>query len=207
MADYNDMKNMTLREELEARFKQAEDREKENEFLSRGWQPPAGSEQINGFEKEADYSTNSSNTNKFIEKLNNLNLGYQLGNFAADGKIAWDHLQEMKRANQNLVTRYGKGAANGTDNYYHALLQCHLAQMGDNDRRNGILLGKMKEYLMDYPIKRIAGQSHQEIMSDSTKDLNNNGYGSNIGYTHKNRSCVDLLDHMRTENMKNAGIR
>jgi len=46
MADYNDMRNMTLREELEARFKEAEDREKENEFLSQGWQPPAGSKQV-----------------------------------------------------------------------------------------------------------------------------------------------------------------
>lgn len=113
----------------------------------------------------------------------------------------------MKRANSNLIKKYGRGAADGTDNYYHALLQCHLAQMGENDRKNGILLGEMKEYPYDYIKKTLGGQNQRQIMSDSIKDLNNNRYGSNIGYTHKNRSCIDLLDHMRTENMKNAGIR
>lgn len=38
MTDYN---NMTLREELEARFKEADENKKEAEFLSRGWQPPS----------------------------------------------------------------------------------------------------------------------------------------------------------------------
>ena len=204
MTDYN---NMTLREELEARFKEADKNKKEAEFLSRGWQPPTASYQAGGLQQNRDYDGNRFDTNKFIENLNNLNFGYQFGLFAADGAIAWQHLQEMKRANQELIKKYGRGAANGTDDYYHALLQCHLAQMRDEDKRNGIFLGYVKEYPYDYVKKRFQGQSHEQVIKDSTKDLNNNAYGSNIGYTNPDRPCVDLLDHMRTENMRNAGIR
>lgn len=132
---------------------------------------------------------------------------YEIGRAIADAQIAYSHLKEMERANKKIISKYGRGAANGTDNYYHPLLQCHLAQMSDDDRVNGILMGIAKEYLMDYPKKRWHGQSHKEIMADATKDLNNNDYGSNIGDINKKRPCVDLLEHMRTENMRNAGIR
>lgn len=204
MTDYN---NMTLREELEARFKEAGENKKEAEFLSRGWQPPSTSYQAGGLQQNRDYDGNRFDTNKLVKKWKTLNLGYPVGRFAADGVIAWQHLQEMKRANTELIKRYGKGAADGTDNYYHALLQCHLAQMGDEDKRNGIFLGYGKEYPYDYVKKRFQGQSHEQVIKDSTKDLNNNVYGSNIGYINPDRPCVDLLDHMRTENMRNAGIR
>ena len=43
MADYADM---SLRKELETRFAEKERREQEEEFLSRGWQPPAGWQRV-----------------------------------------------------------------------------------------------------------------------------------------------------------------
>lgn len=132
---------------------------------------------------------------------------YEIGRMFADAKIAYDHLQDMKNTNRKLIKKYGKGAANGTDDYYHPLLQCHLAQMSDDDRVNGILLGILKEYALDYPKKRLSGQSHENIMADSIKDLKNNSFGSKIGYYNRNRPCVDLLEGLRIENMRKENIR
>ncbi len=132
---------------------------------------------------------------------------YALGRLAADTNIAHSHWKEMNNTNSKLIKKYGRGAANGTDDYYHPLLQCHLAQMSDDDRVNGILLGLAKEYIWDYPAKRWQGQTHRNIINDSIKDLNNNDFGSTMGYNNRKRSCVDLLDGLRTENMRRANIR
>ena len=48
---------------------------------------------------------------------------------------------------------------------------------------------------------------HQTIINDSKKDLQNNLYGSNLGANNPNRSCLDLLDDMRTPNMRKLNIR
>lgn len=52
-----------------------------------------------------------------------------IGEMLADGIIAKEYLQAMKKTNKKLIDKYGKntGAADGTDNYYHALLQCQYA--------------------------------------------------------------------------------
>lgn len=130
-----------------------------------------------------------------------------LGELAADTQIAYDYWQQMKRTGRKLVNTYGSGQGNGIDNYYHPLLQCELAKISPASRRNGIVLGYLKEYLMDYPSKRLGGQSHDEIMEDSIKDLQNNLYGSNLGYNNQNKSCTDLLDDKRTGNMRKLGIK
>ena len=50
------------------------------------------------------------------------------------------------------------------------LLQCELAKISPESRRNGIALGYAKEYLMDYPKKRfLQHYNHNEIMEDSKK--------------------------------------
>ncbi len=133
--------------------------------------------------------------------------GEILGEFAADTKIAYDYWQKMKQAGRKLVNTYGSGQGNGIDNYYHPLLQCQLAKISPTSRRNGIALGYAKEYLMDYPLKRLKGQNHDEIMKDSIKDLQNNLYGSNLGHYNQNKSCTDLLEDKRTENMRKLGIK
>ena len=86
-------------------------------------------------------------------------------------------------------------------------MQCELAKISPESRRNGIALGYVKEYLMDYPVKRLQGQSNNEIMVDSYKDLQNNLYGSNLGYYNPSTSCEDLLDDRRTLNMRKLGIK
>ncbi len=134
---------------------------------------------------------------------------YALGNLAADVQIAFDYYEQMKRTNEQLISKYGRntGAANRTDEYYHPLLQCHFGQMGDNNKINGLLLGYAKEAIMDYGPKRFKGIKHDEIMSDSGKDLYYNELGNKIGANNQNRPCVDLMDFLRTENMRNENIR
>ncbi len=133
--------------------------------------------------------------------------GENLGELAADTKIAYDYWKKMKQTGNQLVKTFGSGQGADIDNYYHPLLQCELAKISPKSRRNGIALGYAKEYLMDYPVKRITGQSHDEIMEDSQKDLQNNLYGSNLGYYNPNTSCEDLLDDRRTPNMRKLGIK
>ena len=44
-------------------------------------------------------------------------------------------------------------------------------------------------------------------MSDSGKDLYYNELGNKMGANNRNRPCVDLMDFLRTENMRNENIR
>ncbi len=107
----------------------------------------------------------------------------------------------MDRIGKKLVDNFGRGAGNGIDDYYHPLLQCHLAQMGSQSQQNGIVLGYGKE-AYDYIVKRIRGMKHGDIITDSSKDLRNNEYGSINGARNPDKPCVELLSHLRTRNMQ-----
>lgn len=48
---------------------------------------------------------------------------------------------------------------------------------------------------------------NNEIINDMQKDLKNNLYGSNTGYYNSNRPCWELLDDLRTPNMRKKNIR
>lgn len=86
-------------------------------------------------------------------------------------------------------------------------MQCELAKISPQSRDNGIALGYAKEG-WDYLYKRfLQRQAHDKIIIDSRKDLQNNLYGSNLGYNNHNVSCEDLLDDRRTPNMRKLGIR
>ena len=86
-------------------------------------------------------------------------------------------------------------------------MQCRLAQISPQDKINGILLGYSIEFPYDYVKKIWQGQNHRQIIEDSQKDLKKNEYGSNMGSDNLNKACADLLDHLRTRNMKNENIR
>ena len=155
-------------------------------------------QQPSAFEKSVIYNQEPSSSLDPIKKI---------GEFAADAKIAYDYLQKMKQTGRTLVNKFGPNQGADIDNYYHPLLQCELAQISPQSRANGIALGYAKEG-WDYLIKRFGnGMAHNEIVQDSRKDLQNNLYGSNLGYNNPNRTCTDLLDDMRTENMKKLGIK
>ena len=128
------------------------------------------------------------------------------GEFVADGLIAYDFLRQMKDTNKSLIDKYGKnvGAADGTDNYYHPMLQCYLSRISPESEVNGITLGYLKEFA-DY-IRKIPFKKNNEIIKDSKKDLQNNSFGSNIGTMFRDISCAELLDNQRTRNMKNENI-
>ena len=132
-----------------------------------------------------------------------------LGEMLADGIIAKEHLQTMKKTNKKLIDKYGKniGAADGTDNYYHALLQCQLAKISPESQNYGLRAGYLKE-IYDYHKKK--GKMPYDIMiEDMRKDLKNNRHGSNLGARNRksNKSCYELLDDYRTRNMKNENIK
>ncbi|MBR6409295.1 MAG: hypothetical protein IKS23_03545 [Alphaproteobacteria bacterium] len=93
------------------------------------------------------------------------------GEFVADGLIAYDFLRQMKDTNKKLINKYGKnvGAADGTDDYYHPMLQCYLSKISPESEVNGITLGNLKE-VADY-IRKIPFNKHYKIIKDSKKDL------------------------------------
>lgn len=74
--------------------------------------------------------------------------------------------------------------------------------MGPESRQNGIMLGYGKE-TYDYVKKLAKGMKHHDVVADSSKDLRNNEYGNKVGAENPNRSCTELLNHLRTRNMKN----
>lgn len=133
--------------------------------------------------------------------------------FVEDGMLALKTHREMKKAGDRLVNKYGKGvkAADGIDNYYHPLLFCQLAQKGEDSRRNGKIIGLGKE-IWDIHAKTDLSKENAVDkflidLWDSAKDLTNNAYGDTMGKRYPNIDCRVLLDHLRTENMRNEGIR
>ena len=128
-----------------------------------------------------------------------------LGELAADTKLAYDYWQKMNNTGKQLVNTYGSGQGADIDNYYHPLLQCELAKISPTSRDWGLRLGYAKE-IWDYHKKK-GNMPMSTISSDSQKDLQNNLYGSNLGYYNRNKSCEDLLDDRRTPNMRKANIR
>ena len=133
------------------------------------------------------------------------NAGHKIGELAADAKIAYDYLQKMKQTGRKLVTTYGPNQGADIDNYYHPLLQCQLAKISPTSRDWGLRLGYAKE-IWDYHKKK-GTMPMSEISADSRKDLQNNLYGSNLGYYNPNKSCWEMLDDQRTPNMRKANIR
>ena len=129
-----------------------------------------------------------------------------LGEFVADGKIAYDYWKAMTDTNKKLIKKYGKnvGAADGTDNYYHPLLQCALARISPESEVNGITLGNIKE-VADF-IRKIPSKKLKDIINDGKKDLQNNSFGSNISDMFRYIPCETLLNNQRTGNMKNENI-
>ena len=133
------------------------------------------------------------------------NSGEAVGELAADAHIAYQYLDKMNKAGDMLVKKYGSGAANGTDNYYHPLLQCELARISPTSKEYGLRLGYLKE-VYDFHNKK-GKKPYKTIVSDMRKDLQNNLYGSNITDIYSSIPCEVLLDDKRTKNMRKAGIK
>ena len=148
-----------------------------------------------------------------------------LGELVADVVIAKDYYDQMNETGKKLVNIYGSVQAANIDNYYHPLLQCQLAKISPDSQRNGILLGYAKEG-WDYFKKIFNNQSHQSIIEDSKKDLQNNLLGSTLGQNNPDskkdlqnnllgstlgqnnpdKSCLELLDYLRTPNMRKQNM-
>ncbi len=157
-------------------------------------------------EKRDDTKDTLLNAAKVV--LNRLNIPYNAGEFLADTMIAKKYYEDMNETGRMLVNKYGRniGAADGIDDYYHPLLQCELAKISPQSKKNGITLGYLKE-AWDYIKKISSGKKHSDIVADSKKDLRNNELGSKLGSENLDTACEILLDYLRTENMKNEKIR
>ena len=148
--------------------------------------------------------------NNFINRVpvvsNVYDMGQKIGEFVADVQIAKSYKDQMDETGRKLVNTFGKGQGADIDEYYHPLLQCQLSHISPQSQTNGLVLGYAKEG-WDYVNKRFNGMNHQDILNDSPKDLQNNLYGSTIGASNPNESCLDLLDDRRTPNMRKLNIR
>ncbi len=161
-------------------------------------------------QNEIDKQKKSYNLNQLGNKANLIldtikYTGENLGELAADAQIAYQHYNKMNNVGKQLVKKYGPNQADGIDNYYHALLQCKLAQISPTSKDWGLRMGYGKE-IYDY-YKKKGNMPMQTIISDSRKDLKNNLYGSNLGYNNPYKNCEDMLDEFRTENMRKENIR
>lgn len=165
--------------------------------------PFAKNNQLNNVQKYNQEVLNNANINPMSTLYN---TGQQIGEFIADVKIAKNYKDQMDVTGKRLVNTFGSGQGSDIDNYYHPLLQCELSHISPQSQQNGIILGYAKEG-WDYVKKTFAGQDHQSIINDSRKDLQNNLYGSNVGANNPNKSCKDLLDNLRTSNMRKLNIR
>ena len=159
--------------------------------------------QLNNMQKYNQEVLNNANINPMSTLYN---TGQQIGEFIADVQIAKNYKDQMDVTGKRLVNTFGSGQGSDIDNYYHPLLQCELSHISPQSQQNGIILGYAKEG-WDYVKKTFAGQDHQSIINDSRKDLQNNLYGSNVGANNPNKSCKDLLDNLRTSNMRKLNIR
>ena len=128
-----------------------------------------------------------------------------VGEFIADVVIAKDYYDQMNETGKKLVSVYGSGQAANIDNYDHPLLQYQLSKISPDSQRNRILLGYTKEG-WDYFKKILNNQSHQSIIEDSKKYLKNNLLGSILGQNNSDKSCLELLDYLRTPNMRKQNI-
>ena len=135
-------------------------------------------------------------------------LSELLLNGVVDAGILADHYGQLKRTGKYLVNKYGSKAAEGTDDYYHALAQCILGKMGDTDSKIGLFLGEAKEHTFDRVRNKESFGGHlsdEEFEKDIQNDLQKNEYGATMGRENRNNTipCWMLLDHLRTKNMKN----
>ena len=136
-------------------------------------------------------------------------MGEQIGELTANAVLGAKYVKEMKNTGNYLVNKYGQGigAADGIDDYYHPLLQCYLAQISPQSGRNGLMLGYAKEHYYDYPKKYYWRKMPKDvILQDLEKDLANNQYGHDMGRKYPNKSCIEMLEHLRPPRMKKEGL-
>lgn len=126
-----------------------------------------------------------------------------IGKMVATGMLLKNEMENMKKAGREMVNEFGPNAADGHDNYYHALAQCYAARNGLSDGLIGLGGGALKE-VADYVKKTWKNELTQgEILNDNLKDTGNNIRGFLKGLT--GQSCLESIDPMRTENMRKGG--
>ena len=123
--------------------------------------------------------------------------------FTKDSYLAYKRLNDLHETGKRLVNKYGSGAGNGIDNYYHSLLHCELGQKGH--KKISEVLGDLRE-AYDYNKKVYLKGMPEEVIKDSIKDLTNNEKGYILGAENPSADCRFLLDDKRTRRMKDEGI-
>lgn len=157
--------NMSLREELETRFKETEEKKRETEMLSHGWQPPAENVFLPYLKsvRWLKVSPLLTVTYPFAEALGATYPVYK------NLKLRKEQMEQENR--------------NGADNYYHRLGMHDAGSLGLGGALVGLGGGILKEA---YDIKRKVVDDKKPLwptLSDSKKDMMNNLEGLWHGLT------------------------
>ena len=190
MADYA---GMSLRKELETRFAEKERREQEEEFLSRGWQPPA------------EQTIKILGDNNLLNTGNDIQIPYNW-NRSEEGKRLLDYVIEKEQglSKRNIVEnsrnslyfnyapwaglvtdyfRYKKLPYN--DKYKHAVMNCRAAQYGNGGMLSAQVLSGLKEF---YDVK-----SGNNTTYESEADNYANKIGRFLGYKYPEGNCDEMV--------------
>ena len=190
MDEYNPYKNMTLRQELEARFNEADRKQKEQDALDYIRNNMQSQSQLSG-NKNTYLQPSSTNADvsdfleKYVDELAQLNPGYRMGQAIGTLRAAQ---QEMKRVKKD-----------GYDNYAHRLGMCLNAQQGADMALYSLGGGILKE-AKDILCKT-TGFCDKQVpfnmaWNDSMKDMHNNIEGIKYGLQNPDKSCKIWLNDL-----------
>ena len=190
MTDYA---GMSLREELETRFADAERRKQEEEMLSRGWQPPA------------DKTIKMLGDNDLLNTGNHIQIPYNW-NRPEEGKRLLDYVIEkeqglserniVENSRNSLYFNYAPWAGLVTDyfkykklpyndKYKHAVMNCRAAQYGNGGMLSAQVLSGLKEF---YDVK-----SGNNTTDESEADNYANQAGRFLGYKYPEGDCDEMV--------------
>lgn len=190
MTEYN---NMSLYEELETRFVDAERRKQEEEMLSRGWQPPV------------DKTIKMLGDNDLLNTGNHIQIPYNW-NRPEEGKRLLDYVieKEQRLSERNIVENsrnslyfnYAPWAGLVTDyfkykklpyndKYKHAVMNCRAAQYGNGGMLSAQVLSGLKEF---YDVK-----SGNNTTDESEADNYANQVGRFLGYKYPEGNCDEMV--------------
>ena len=173
MADYA---GMSLRKELETRFADAERRRQEEDFLSRGWQPPAEREELPGFQRKQIKNSDKSSLSGISDQVSG----------AVEDMI--NNYVNMRE--DNTI---------GNDDYFHCKANYEAANRGILGEIVAENLGNAKEIFDVYRNVSDKGLSAWSAIKDYFHDTGINHKGRQLARKKIYSSSKDACDIYRVK--------
>ena len=191
MTDYS---NMTLREELEARFADAEKRQKEADFLTDNtYCPVAGNEISLPFHNEVG-SFPQSWLSAYNNVYSNLYDGWQSFSDEFSDQVVGS-LSDMAKEYFLMHSHNYKNL----DDYYHCKANYNAAARGPVGNMIAAIAGNGKE-AFDYFKNRLRGLPVEKAVNDYWHDLNVNAVGRERARNNPNLSAAAACSDYRRKN-------